>query len=133
MPRRFLLGVVVAVTASIFVAAAYAGISGKGTLTKAGGTSYAYSVQFNQAVTAFQIRFKAGVILKSFTAPAGFHCSNGYVPTTKQYAIACPSGKAAANQALKGTVKLSSALSKGGAALYEAGANLVGPFSITGP
>lgn len=127
------MALVAALTAAVFVAVANAGIAGKGTLKKTSGTSYAYSVQFTQAVTAFQIRFKAGVKVTSFTAPAGFHCSNGYVPTTKQYAIACPSGKAAANHALKGTVKLSSALPSGGATLFEAGAKLVGPFKITGP
>jgi len=133
VPRRLLVSVVVAVLAAVLVAAAFASVSGKGTLTKTGVTSYTYSVQFNQAVTAFQIRFKAGVLLTSFTAPAGFQCSKGYVPTTKQYAIACPSGKAAANQTLKGTVKSSKPLASGGASLYEAGAKLVGPFPISGP
>jgi hypothetical protein len=141
MPRRFLVGVVVAVTASICAVVAYAGslgLSGKGTLKKAGGTSYTYAVQFNQAVTSFQIRFKPGVLVKSFTGPVGFHCGYGWLPTTNQYEIACPSGKAAADQALKGTVKLSKALSAGGASLYEAGLNKlgakpVGPFPISGP
>jgi len=84
-------------------------------------------------VPAFQIRFKTGVTLKSFTSPAGFHCSNGYLPATKQYAIDCPSGHGGASQALSGTVKLSAPLPRGGATLYEAGASLVGPFPITGP
>jgi hypothetical protein len=61
-------------------------------------------VQFTQPVTAFQIRFKTGITVTSFTPPAGFQCSSAYDPSTKQAAIACPSGKAAANQALKGTV-----------------------------
>ena len=65
--------------------------------------------------------------------PAGFRCSIAFDPSTKQSAIACPSGKAAANQALEGTVKLSKALFSGGATLFEAGAKLVGPFPITGP
>jgi hypothetical protein len=84
-------------------------------------------------VTSFQIRFKPGVTVSIFTAPAGFECSTGYDPSTKQAAIACPSGKAAANQVLKGTVRLSTALTSGGAKLYEAGAKLVGPFPISGP
>jgi hypothetical protein len=129
------------VTAVVFVAVAYAGISGKGTLTKTGGTSYAYSVQFDQAVTGLQIHFKTGVKIASFTAPAGFQCSDAFTMgpgQPEQYnEIDCPVAKAAANQAIKGTVKLSKSLASGeGATLYQAGAKLnapVGPFPITGP
>lgn len=90
-------------------------------------------MQFTQAVTAFQIRFKPGVTVVIFTAPTGFQCSTGYDPSTKQAAIACPSGKATANQVLKGTVRLSKPVTSGGATLYEAGAKLVGPFPISVP
>ena len=136
--RCVVAAVVASVTAAAFVATSHTGVAGKGTLTKTGGTSYAYSVQFNQAVSGLQIQFKSGVKITSFTAPAGFQCSDAYtmgVSTVKQYNhLDCPFGHAAANQVLKGTIKLGAPLARGaGASLYEGIGKLVGPFRMTGP
>jgi hypothetical protein len=137
--RRALVAVVIVLSAGACATVAYAGISGKGLLTKSGGTSYAYWVQFNQPVTGLQVVFKAGVTITSFTPPAGFKCSSAYNPSTKQSAIACPSGNAAANKLLTGKVTLSKPLARGqGASLYEAGDKVeksngnkpIGPFPI---